>query len=320
LHYSVTAVNAAHGHSGKRTGFFRLNGKEWGHGCGFERDARQRERRANASTEFTETQARLPSGRTTDLDQLILRMAWAAHICDFGKEQVYGSRRARRSRKRVRCRLRPRMMHRTIQVLVWNFTKIVGRWGGNWLRWLTLPNGQAPPRSWCSFLAFGNASLGRGSPIPRRHVFPSKEVHAKANAMYSRRGVGGAGALLAWDLWTEFRSSQVHSRCWENLLQKFTVLVHTLGGAVRKPSYELLSCPGQGCRPPGGGGELPVQRDKNAARCICAMALCDYLGQALPEAFTRAEHAPPPAAPPSPPPPPQPGARGRRRQQPAQQP
>ncbi|GBF88283.1 hypothetical protein Rsub_00995 [Raphidocelis subcapitata] len=190
LHYSIVATNAANGPEGQRTGFFRLNSKEWGHGCGFARDARQRERRVEAAPEFRSAESALPSPETTDLHQLILRNAWAAHLVDFAKERIYGSRRARRSRKRVRTVLRPRMTHRVAQVVMWNSTAITGKWGGTWLRWLTLPGGQPPPRPWRAFVAFGAGSLGRGSRISRKWVFPSKEMAVKVNAMYTERGVG----------------------------------------------------------------------------------------------------------------------------------
>ena len=134
----------------------------------------------------------LPSPHTTDLHQLICRMAWAAWIADVGKEQVYGSLSARRSRMRVHCFLRPRMIHRVIQVLLWHSTNILGRWGGTWRRWVTAGAGQPVPRPLRALCLFGSASLGRGSPISRRVVFPSKEVHTKACPC--TRGAASAGA------------------------------------------------------------------------------------------------------------------------------
>ena len=107
--------------------------------------------------------------------------------------------------------------------------------------------------------------------------------------MYSRRGVGRRGSLTDWHMQDEFRSSGVHSQagCWNLTLDAYTLTTHTPGGP--QASWELVACSRQACRSQRDGqhAKLPVQRDKNAARCMTVKGLCYVLRREPPEALRR---------------------------------
>ncbi|KAI8472222.1 MAG: hypothetical protein J3K34DRAFT_415043 [Monoraphidium minutum] len=284
----VTAVLTSHGERGdthrpaaKRplrcpTGAYR-------NASGFTRRAAALERRKRrpAWQAYVGAEAAAPTAKTASCAGIATHVVHAARAVHAGKT-LYGDERSQAAEARV-FRAQRRELHRVAQLLSWGLARVRGRWPrqGAWAcGWgpYGCPGAPAPPlrpsRPAVSIIGFGDASGGHGSVVSRQGGgAPIKLLRSFITREYC--GLHKVHLLLI----DEFKTSQVHSRCW-----KPDSLKHPPPPALGVSAFAFKFC--AACAR-ADRRKVPIDRDANAARCIAACLICALRRLERPAALRR---------------------------------
>jgi hypothetical protein len=243
------------------------SGKGFRNACGAERSRRFLQTHLRGADPADRARIAHPRGaaKTADLELLRERVADSAapEALEAGR-RLYGMPEHCQDRRR-RARACVREFHRLSQLLTWGFTTVCGRWtrrGGDTdeaareasrdaASRLTKAQ-RADARPACTFLGWGNASIGHGSAVRRAAAGPVRSFTRFATRCYP--------SLFVVHL-VEYLSSQVNTETWSCLHLSPFILHHPDGTTSTPHKLRLLTK---------GTTQLVVDRDVSAAMALLA--------------------------------------------------
>ena len=231
---------------------WRANSRQHRNACAFDAYKRWRAghlRRADPADRAAV--AAVPTARTAHAPDFFSYCRAAVAAFEPGM-RLYATLAHRRWAVRVQ-RAKHKQLHRLAQSLICGKPTVSGRWRAR---------RTTQPRPGLTIIAWGAASIGAGSPVPRAYIPPVRQLETLLRRHYR--------SDVIFLLIDEYKTSQVCPFCWEIRPDLFTLMGPKEGPKSRCTA--VLACPG--CM------HSHINRDASASMAIAARSI----GQLAPDA------------------------------------